>query len=384
MALVLLATALYIPYMAILCAGLRLSGKPGPAGQATPPGPISVPGLASGVIGLAAFLVWSMNHDLDAAGFGPLATGQMLTGPEFSAAGRLDLYPLPNPFFDLVYWPVESIGLFLELGLVAGLVSLALALPVLVAGWRRAPWADLAARSRPLAALLAGSLLLYLAARVFALALFVPDRYVSYSINLLYALVLAVGLRYGLGRRWASGRVGGWLLVLLGGVCGAWRLYGVGLYDYRSEAPLYAAVAALPKDALLAGNPELLDNVLTFGRRNVLASFELAHPWSLGYWRRYAPRLRPRSRPITPRIRPGPGPGPGVRGDASGGGGSGLRSEGNWRADRCSRLSTPGIRELAARPGDFILRDRTRFAGQEIAPGLFLIDLRPLAALPRS
>ncbi|MHC1713193.1 MAG: hypothetical protein AB9872_13680 [Solidesulfovibrio sp.] len=72
---------------------------------------------------------------------------------------------------------------------------------------------------------------------------------------------------------------------------GAWRLTDVGLYDYKNDAPLYAAVGQTEKSALFAGNPILLDNVLTFGRRNVLASFELAHPWSLGYWGQMLPRL---------------------------------------------------------------------------------------------
>ena len=52
------------------------------------------------------------------------------------------------------------------------------------------------------------------------------------------------------------------------------------------------AVRRTPKDAVFAGHPELMDNVLTFGRRNVQASFELAHPWMTGYWRQYEPRLR--------------------------------------------------------------------------------------------
>jgi hypothetical protein len=34
-----------------------------------------------------------------------------------------------------------------------------------------------------------------------------------------------------------------------------------------------------------------MDNVLTFGERNVYVSFELAHPWSTAYWAQVAPRL---------------------------------------------------------------------------------------------
>ena len=42
---------------------------------------------------------------------------------------------------------------------------------------------------------------------------------------------------------------------------------------------------------MLAGHPELMDNVLTFAKRNTLVTFELAHCWSKGYWARFAPRL---------------------------------------------------------------------------------------------
>jgi hypothetical protein len=378
MAATLLVEALCIPYMAILCAGCacldalasRLARRPGPA----------FPGRPWHVLVLvaAAGLVWSMNQAITTAGFGPLAWGRDLVGrPEFTAAGRLDLFPLPNPFFDLVYWPFEGIGLFLDLGLVAGIASLAALLPLLVRGARRTPWAELAARARPLAFLLAGSLGLYLVARAVALALFVPDRYVTYSINLLYALGLAVCLRHALagldGRRF-----GAWLLVLAVGL-GAWRETDAGLYDYRADAPLYAAVAALPKDALLAGHPELLDNVLTFGRRNVLASFELAHPWCLGYWRRLAPRLADqveayyakdpatvidmaRRYGITHFV---------VR-----------ESDFTPRALAGHPLFAPydaRIRELAARPGDFALLDGKNFPYTRPEPGVRLVDMRPFA-----
>ena len=36
------------------------------------------------------------------------------------------------------------------------------------------------------------------------------------------------------------------------------------------------AIRSYYEDALLAGHPEDMDNILTFGQRDVLASFELA------------------------------------------------------------------------------------------------------------
>lgn len=388
MALTLLLQALCIPYMAILCAGCacldavfsRLTGRNGPAFPAAP-----WHGL---VLGLAAVLVWHMNQAMNSAGFGPLAMGQALVGrPEFTAAGRLDLFPLPNPFFDLIYWPFEGIGLFLDIGLWTGIVSLVVLLPFLIVGLRRAPWSRLAAKIRPLAFLLAGSLLLYLVARLVALALFVPDRYISYTINLLYALGLAVCLRFALAGL-AGSRSAAAGLVTLAVILGAWRDTDASLYDYRADASLYAAVAALPKDALLAGHPEILDTVLTFGQRNVLASFELAHPWSTGYWQLLAPRLEAeltayyakepqtviavaRTYGITHFV---------VR-----------ESDFTAKALAGHPLFAPydeRIRELAAQPGNFALLDPVAFPYTRPEPGIRLVDMRPVlsnrAAVPNA
>jgi hypothetical protein len=243
------------------------------------------------VIAACAALVLAMNHNLTAAGFGPLATvADMAGNPVFSAAGRLDIYPLPNPFFDLIYTPFERIGLFLDVALGTGIASLAAIAVVAVVGARRKGSRSLRTGIAPLAFLLVASLALYLAARVLALRLFVPDRYVSYSVNILYALGLASLFRRAIEpllhrRVLAAG------LLLAAAALGAIRLTDAGLYDYGAQSDLYAAARQTPKDATFAGHPELMDNLLTFGRRNVQASFELAHPWMTGYWRRFEPRL---------------------------------------------------------------------------------------------
>lgn len=292
MGLVLLLQAVCIPYICILCClacglawgGAVLTKKP------LPPFPRRI----FHVIALLACVlaVYSMQQEMDASGFGPLVgIADMLGRPEFGPLGRLDLFPLPNPFFDLIYWPFERIGLFLDSGLFAGIASLVLlALPV-VYGARRFPWKTLGPHLRPFAFLGAASLMLYILARMFALKLFVPDRYVSYSINIFYALALAACFTGALGR-FLSRRGAGAALLVLAAVLGAIRLSGAGLYDYSSGAPVYQAARELPKDAIIAGHPEDMDNVLTFGRRNVQASFELAHPWSKGYWELYEPRLK--------------------------------------------------------------------------------------------
>ncbi len=380
MAAVLLAQAVCIPYIAILSAGCacldallaRLTDRP--------PAPFPTRPWHALVLLATAVLVWSLEHGMAASGFGPLADRKTLSlGPEFSAAGRLELWPLPHPFFDLVYWPFEGIGLFLDIGLWSGIVSLVVLAPVVVYGARRTPWRELAPKIRPAAMLLAGSLTLYVLARAIALRLFVPDRYISYTINLLYALGLAVVLRHALSGALAR-RFGPPLLLLLAVAVGAVRLTDASLYDYRADAPLYAAVRALPKDARIAGNPELLDTILTFGRRNVLASFELAHPWSLGYWAAFMPRLAhqveayyakdpatvlefARVYGITHMV---------VR-----------EADYTPKALGDHPLFAPfdvRIRELASRPGNFALLDGANFPYTSPEPGIRLVDLRPYLA----
>jgi hypothetical protein len=91
--------------------------------------------------------------------------------------------------------------------------------------------------------------------------------------------------------------VGKWpkTLVILGliaavGLSG-FRLTNVGLYDYSPLRPLCEALSRTPKDALIAGHPNLMDAVPTFGRRRAFATYELAHVWSKAYWQWLKPRM---------------------------------------------------------------------------------------------
>ncbi|OLN26681.1 hypothetical protein DVDV_2526 [Desulfovibrio sp. DV] len=259
-----------------------------------------------------------------------------------------------------------------------GILSLAILAPILFFGARRAPWRALAAKARPAAMLLAGSLSLYILARAIALALFVPDRYIAYTINLLYALALAVCLRHALAGLLAR-RGMAVVLALAAVVLGAWRLTGVGLYDYRADAPLFAAVAELPKDTVLAGNAMDMDNVLTFGRRNVVASFELAHPWSLGAWKIMLPRLAHQAEAYYAKDAAV------VREFAQAYGVSYMVvREADLTPEAMARgpLFAPfdaRIRELAVVPGNFALLDGANFPYTSPEPGVRLVDVRPVA-----
>jgi len=289
---VLALQGVFIPYVCLPCATALFAAR---AAGSLRAGKLD-PSFASpkGWLGWLLPIGFSLANALkpQGGGFGPLVWLSEAAGrPEFGPQGRLDLVPLPSPFLDFVYFPFEGVGLFKELGLVAGILSLAALAPALWYGGSRVDWRGLARALTPLAWTGAAFLLFYAAARLLAFKLFVPDRYVQYPVNLLYAVLLSACLAGAVARRglsaWACAG-----LVAAAALAGGLRLHNVALYDYSPQAPLCAAVeAATPRNAMLAGHPDLLDVVMTFSRRNALATFELAHPWSRGYWERFRPRL---------------------------------------------------------------------------------------------
>jgi hypothetical protein len=286
----LLLQALFIPYIflvaapaALLAWALARLGRDNP-----PPFPAQAGHFL--LLGLGAALVMAMNLQFNAAGYGPLVSAkEMVNRPEFYAYGRYPILPEPSVLWELIR-PWEFIAPFREWGVVAGILG-CVSLGLLVAvGLRRLDWPTWRQRLKPAGYLGLASLVLYLLARLFLLKLFVPDRYLMYTLNLFYCLVLALGVKRAL-------RVSRWprhlaiLALVAAASLGAWRLQGVGLKDYSAYRAVYAALAETSKDVLIAGHPNLMDNIPTFAQRQALVTYKLAHPWSRGYWEKIAPRL---------------------------------------------------------------------------------------------
>ncbi len=290
MAAALILQALFIPYVFMVTAlAVGLAWLAGRTGRLAPPPfparPVHFLLLAGGAV-LVGLMNFSYAHD----GFGPLVSyADMVNRPEFYARGRFPILPVPTIFWQLLA-PWEYIAPFRDLGPVAAYTVCAILPLAAVWGLSRTDWRSLAARLRPLWYLLLAGAVLYLLAWVFLLKLFIPDRYLIYTINLAYCLILALGLH-------AALKVEGWprnlaVLVLVAAAgLGYLRLKDVGLKDYGVYRPLYAALADTPKDAVIAGHPNLMDNVPTFARRRALVTYKLAHPWSQGYWQQIEPRL---------------------------------------------------------------------------------------------
>jgi hypothetical protein len=131
--------------------------------------------------------------------------------------------------------------------------------------------------------LLSASLLLYGVSSVLLMRLFLPERYVEFSFQIFYCVlvgaVLCVLIHALEGRRKRFPLVL-FLFMALAGL----RTYHTGIYDYSGSASLCRFLQGTPKNTLVAGHPELMDNVVTFAARKAFLTYELSHTWYTGYW----------------------------------------------------------------------------------------------------
>lgn len=289
----LLGQALFIPYILPICLGAACLHFAAWRVRLVEAEPVlrRVPDVLLSVLALGLAVAWQAQ--MAQAGFGPLPWAAEMAGrPEFGPKGRFAMLPVPSLMHELVVRPLGSLAPFREAGPWAGAAALCILMPAVGLGLWRSGLGGLRRLGAGLGFAALSSLCLYVAARLLLLKLFIPSRYLEYTVNVLYLVALAVllgPLLLSVVQR--RGRCFGAALLALAMVGGAARQHGYELYDYSGGQALYAAVGQLPKDARLGGHPALMDTVLTFGQRNVHASFELAHPWSQGYWRQVGPRL---------------------------------------------------------------------------------------------
>jgi hypothetical protein len=389
MHLAFLLQALFIPYVFPACALAVLlpfvcrflaqkAGK-------TPPAPIFSLGWRDiAVMGAASLLILAWQHQMTAQGFGPLPTAaQLAADPIYGETGRLRIWPIPMLLEDLFFTPsyyLLGMQTWSTLGHVLGVAVFSLFFLFCLRKARK--------RTGELAVYLwyaLACLCMYILAYALALRLFIPSRQVEYAVDAAVCLLFGLGL--GLlwqdaSRRFFSRRAQALatLLVCLLALAGSMRLHQQGLTDYSEYAPLYLKVRSLPGDALLAGHPMLMEAVHTFGLRNVLASRKLAHPWSLGYWTRYEPRLRASLDALYAKD-----PQTLVA----------LREQyavthfivldcqlADWFIQDVPLFDPYNdyIRKLAARPGAFLLSPGGPLSGTEVQPGVRIISLADIPA----
>ena len=158
----------------------------------------------------------------------------------------------------------------------------------------------------PLLAYLVSVFLLYFAARALAFKLYVPDRHLQFPMAVFFVIftTIEVWRALGLGQEAeiCSGKLKNcWLsvlgLVALSGII--WMGSGLGLkgaanfnYSMDKHGGIFRWMRkATPQDALIAGNPTLLDGVQLLGMRQGYATTETAHPFYPKYYREIERRL---------------------------------------------------------------------------------------------
>jgi hypothetical protein len=257
---------------------------------------------------VALLLVWL--GQLDAARFGPtVSAAEARAMPEFQPGGRAS-YFIPDWY---QFWLRSSRSGF-ALGPTDPLLDdlpvlvIPFSLALLLGGWLAAGRLGLASPPRVprsgmlLVVLLAASLLLFAAAHVLLFLLYLPARYVQFSLPVVWAL--AGGLLWVL----VGERLAGWLDARSGepasraatawaGLTGAelFALVGVVLLTLHPPPPgdfyvtgrqpaIYAYLRQTPPDILVGALPADSNILPLFGQRPVLTSYEHALPYQPGYY----------------------------------------------------------------------------------------------------
>ncbi len=242
---------------------------------------VNIPVAAAAVLMALKYVV------LQDTSFGDLVTWSDMAGKiEYTAAGRYGIVPVPSIFLELVR-PFERILPFHEWGIPVSVIvavfgSLGFIYSVRV--WRRRPDMVPFARLGTFAYLLSASVMMYVAAYVSLFRLFLPRRYMEYSFTIFYCVLIAIGLRILIDTS-VRKRLIAVLIVSAAVVVGPVTLVNVGLFDYSEHESLYRFFRTVPRSSLSAGPPDIMDNVVTFGRRSALVTYELSHTWYRTYWK---------------------------------------------------------------------------------------------------
>ena len=210
---------------------------------------------------------------------------EMIGKSEYGELGRYELYPVPSFYYELIkpwifnlsfpYWG-SGAGWIMAF-ITGGVFAYAAINSKSHIKWIK--WKGLYG----FLFMIPASILLYVLARVFLIKLFVPSRYIYYSLNLLYCVGFAMALRIFLEKmNLKQFNLYIVLIVLMGFACIKSR--HVEFYDFSYYSNLYKFIETTPKDSLIAGCPEIMDNVMTFGKRPAYLTYELSHTWVQPYW----------------------------------------------------------------------------------------------------
>jgi hypothetical protein len=206
----------------------------------------------------------------------------MVGKSEYTEFGRYQLYPTPSFFYELIRPWVFNLS-FPYWGPIAGWIMALLTIAVFAyAAVNYQPvvkWNGL----RGLFLIIPVSLFLYVVARIVLVKLFVPRRYIFYTLNIIYCIGFAVAIRIIFEKiELSRTKMFAVLVALL--LFASIKGRHIELFDYSHDHSLYKFLQTTPKNTLIAGWPELMDNVMTFGNRRAFVTYELSHTWVEPYW----------------------------------------------------------------------------------------------------
>jgi hypothetical protein len=246
-------------------------------------------------------LVFLLPDQLAGSRFGPVVTAQEARAmPEFSSAGIHPLF-VDDPY---VYWLysnrtgfhlvvpdqlMRGLPIFFELAALASLLPLLMLL--------RPRWQRLTPAAGLLPRLLLASLGLYFLAHLLLFRLYLPSRYVMWSVPLVFAVAAGLALaslcralaRYLEPNR--AGLLGALLVLALGLGLALYPAYYNGNFWSDPHPAVSAFLRSLPSDVRVAGASVDVDAVPAFAQRTVFASRWHTDPYHLGYYRELQRRL---------------------------------------------------------------------------------------------
>lgn len=247
--------------------------------------------LLGAVIGVA--ILGAQNILLRHPAMGPLMTKeQMLNQPEVYEGGRVKFLPTPPLAHAMIeIAPKGVINERVEKGSPGFLSALSSAL--LAAFWIAVAAATLACLRKTLfypskfISLFFAGVLMYRLADIFFFKLYLPERYLRYSLHVLSFLLFAFFLGYVLKkiktpriRKTLYACAAGFIVFLNLGIKTDWDFV-----DQSRYQALYSYLNRLPKEAMIAAHPKLADGIPIFARRKVLIKYELASPIYSHFWR---------------------------------------------------------------------------------------------------
>ncbi|MFH0782135.1 MAG: hypothetical protein V2B20_09330 [Pseudomonadota bacterium] len=210
-----------------------------------------------------------------------VSNAEMIGHIEYTVAGRYEMIPVPSIFYECIHPFLQDLPVGLQ-SISATITGVSVFIILIISGWNGQRIIRQIRKLKIFSYLLIASAVLYVLARIFLLKLFIPSRYLEFSLTVFYCLLAGILVRSAVDSI-RSNKYRTVLIILL--IClGAFRLKGVALYDYGGQETLYQFFQSTSRESNIAGHPYLMDNIMTFSQRKVFVSYELSHPWYGKYW----------------------------------------------------------------------------------------------------